>query len=569
MTLKEMLARVRRMFSQVKLTLKDLHQYQIDAEKFLYENPFSALFLDTGLGKTAILLRLINRLVVNNECKRVLIIAPQRVANVTWPDEIAQWSFSAWISHTIIRDDDLVDSINKAGQLSRRLIKTDGHGAGRIALAKKRSRVKAFDDALEMGLDSSYVQKQISEAEKIVEKKLVKKDRLVEAQKAVRRMLVERPAKIYLIHKEQVEFLVEAFGRDWPFDTVIIDESSSLKDHTTKRWKALWKVRPLIKRMHQLTATPAAEGYQYLFAQIVLLDRGKRFGTTVTKFREKFFNQNFYTKKWEIREGSQDDITKLIADLCLVMKQEDYLDLEQPVVVKKKIHLSETQMAVYRKMEDDFLIEMEDGTVVEAETAAALSQKLLQMASGVVYDNILEEQENGDIKKRRVVHHLHDDKIDALRQLEEEINGESMLIAYYHKSSLDRIMKAFPDAKPMDKAGKLIKEWNKGKVKKLLIHPMSDAHGLNLQKGGRHVVFFDLPWSYENYYQLYRRLARQGQKFLVMIHQLIAVGTIDEVVAECLDDKRDSQEIFFKMITAMRRRKAKNQRSTLDDDDKL
>lgn len=511
-------------FASVIRTALDLKGYQNTAVQFMYDNPFSALFLDTGLGKTAALLKLIQMLIVREECQNVLIIGPQRVVGVTWPDEIEQWEFSAWFEHTIIRDDELIKTVNKAGQEATRQAKLDGCSA-------ELTKALALDARRKAG------------------------------RKAVRAMMLDRKAHVYLIHKEQVEFLVDAFGKAWPFDTVIIDESSSLKDHSTKRWKALWKIRPLVKRMHQLTGTPVAEGWRFIYAQVTLLDKGTRFGKSSTKFENKYFIQNKYDRRWTIREGAEQEITELISDICLVMKQEDYLDLEQPTLVQHKVHLSPKQMALYQEMADEFVIELDDGTEVEAETAAALSQKLLQMASGVVYDTILEEQADGNLKKRRIVHELHDDKIEALRQLEQDLNGETMLVAYYHQSSLERILKAFPHAKVMDKKGANIKLWNKGKIKMFLIHPMSDAHGLNLQHGGRHVVFFDLPWSYESYYQLYRRLARQGQKLAVVIHQLISVGTIDEVVAACLEGKKDTQEIFFKMITSLRRKMRKKQKA--------
>lgn len=519
-------------FIDVHLYASDLHDYQNDAEQFIYDNPFSALFIDTGLGKTAIGLKLIYRLVTLFEADRTLVIAPARVANVTWPDEIGQWEFSAPLTHAIIRDEDLIEEVNKAGQKARKEAKLEGHG------------------------------KQVIEA-------MVKEARQKAGAKAVRDHMKRNPATIHLIHKEQVEFLVEAWGRDWPYDTVLIDESSSLKDHTTNRWKSLWRVRPLIKRMHQFTATPAAESYLHLFAQINLLDKGQRFGLSFNKFKERFFVENKYNRTVKLREGAEDEITRLISDICLVMKQEDYLDLQQPVHSYHNVTLDPEQMALYETMEREFVIELDDGSEIEAETAAALSQKLLQMASGVIYETRLEPKDDGTFKRTRVVHHLHDHKIDALAQLKEELNGENMLVCYYHQSSLERIMRAFPDARPMDKAGKLIKEWNAGKIPMLLLHPQSDAHGLNLQKGGRHVVFFDHPWSYENYYQFYRRLARQGQKLLVVIHHLIAKGTIDEVVDDCLRNKRDAQEHLFNLIKRLRAKLKRTMRPVTPVDDEL
>lgn len=504
-------------FLNVELSADNLHGYQNTAVDFLIGNPFSALFIDTGLGKTPISLYAIYRLVQMMDVENVLVIAPKRVANVTWPDEIATWSFAAALSFTIIRDDELVDAVNDAGREARKMAKLAGHD--------KKAQDALSDEA-----------------------------RSRAAKKAVRELMVRKPGTIHLISKDMVDFLVDAWGRDWPYDCVFVDESSGLKDHRTNRWKALWKVRPLIKRFHQLTATPASESYIHLYGQITLLDRGQRFGLSYTKFCEKYFTQNRYTMKWALREGAEELISALIADICLVMKQEDYLELQKPITSPHYVHLTEAQMALYLEMEREFVVDLPDGSQVEAETAAALSQKLLQMASGVLYETVLDEQPNGDFKKRRVVHHIHDEKIEALRQLAEETEGECLLIAYYHQSSAERILAAFPDAKVMDKEGKLIKEWNKGKIKKLLLHPQSGAHGLNLQKGGRHVVFFDYPWSYELYYQFWRRLARQGQTLLVVIHHLIARGTIDELLVECLNEKRDAQEVLFEWIKKMRRK---------------
>jgi hypothetical protein len=516
-------------FSKTTLSNADFHKYQEVGFNFLRENPFSALFLDTGLGKTAILLKLIAWLLGQDNLEPTLVIGPKRVTNVTWPDEIGTWDFSCYLSHTIILDDEMIAAIQKAGQDLRKSLKHAGHS-------------KKVMDAL------------------------VEQDRINCARRWVLAMMVDRPAHIYLIHQEQVAFLVQAFGKKWPFKNVIIDESSSLKDINTARWKALWKVRGLIKRMHQLTATPSAEGLIYLYPQIKLLDRGERLGDKITPFREKWFTKNEYTRRWAPRDGADEEITAKIADICLVMKQEDYLDLAQPKFVTHPIKLSKKELDRYNQMEEHFVITTDDGEEVEAKNAAELSQKLLQMASGVIYQSVDEEQSDGTLKKRRVVHQLHDQKIEALRQLREELNGENMLVAYYHAASLERILEAFPDAKNMDDQGKLIKVWNSGKLPMLLLHPQANAHGLNLQKGGRHVVFFDMPWSYERYYQLYRRLARQGQKFLTVVHHLVCIGTRDELVLETLKDKGDVQEALFNWLKKQRAAFLKRRKAQQDDE---
>lgn len=327
-----------------------------------------------------------------------------------------------------------------------------------------------------------------------------------------------------------------------------------LKDHTSNRFKAMRKVRPLLKRMIQLTATPAAETYLHLFPQIFLLDEGERFGRHVTKFQQRYFTQNRYTYKWELRPGAEEEIAAKIADIALTLKAEDYLALEKPVMLMEKITLSADAMALYRKMEEDFLITLPNGAEIEAETAAALSQKLGQMSSGVVYQTLLEAGTGGNFKRSRVVHLLHDDKIEKLATIVEEAQGDPLLVSYWHESSLARLKQAFPKAVVMDKKGTCIKPWNAGKIEILLIHPASAGHGLNLQHGGRRIVFFDIPWSLGLYLQLIGRLARQGQKRTVFVHHLIAAGTLDEEVIKVLSEKRDAQDLLFRLLKRMRAR---------------
>lgn len=523
---------IERLFDDVALSQEQMHGYQNTAVDFLLANPFSALFIDLGLGKTCISLTAIMHLVMRFECNRVLVIAPTRVANQTWPTEIKLWRHTAPLTYAHIRDEEVIETVNAAGRAERKAITEEclWDAMSRDQIADVLSSVAA--------------------------KNRIEKARIAASRKAVREHLRRNPATIYIVNREQVEFLVNAWGRDWPYDVVIIDESSCLKDHTTDRFKALRRVRPLIKRMHQLTATPASETYLHLFAQIFLLDEGKRFGRHITKFRERYFTQNRYTFKWTLRPGAEKEITEKIADICLVMKAEDYLDLQKPVFVYNKITLTPEQRALYLQMEQESLLTLPSGAEIEAETAAALAQKLLQMTSGVIYETTIEDQGDGNFKKRRVVHHLHDFKIDTLRELVDEAQGESLLVAYWHDSSLRRLKEAFPKAVEMDKAGKSVKAWNAGKIPMLLVHPQSAGHGLNLQYGGRRIVLFDIPWSLELYLQLIGRLARQGQKHVVMVHHFVAEGTIDEDVVKALSEKRDAQELLFRLIKKVRKRMA-------------
>lgn len=539
-----------KLFDKCERVRSDMHDYQEYALDFLVRNPFSALFIDMGLGKTCVSLTLITELLKQDlSFGPVLIIAPLRVANETWPTEIKTWTHLAGISYKHIREEEIVSRINEAG----------------------RNAKKEFVDTLRTnGQIEGLTQKQINEEWKKEISAVVSAARRRTARRWLLSDLVERPAAVHIINREQVEFLVNALGKMWPWKTVIIDESSSLKDHKTLRFKALCKVRPLITRMHQLTATPATETYLHLFAQIYLLDQGQRFGKSYTKFSEKYFSFNKYNHTYKIREGSENEIIRKISDICLVLKAEDYLELQDPIPVIRKVKLSEKAREIYDRMERDSIVELDDGVEVEAETAAALSQKLLQLASGVLYETRLVEKDDGsgDLVRKRVVHHIHDEKIEELREVIEELAGNPVMVVYHFESSLARLTQAFPKAVVMDKAGKCVKKWNDRKILMLLVHPQSAGHGLNLQKGGHQIVFFDIPWSLELYLQVIGRLARQGQKFAVVIHHLVAAGTIDDVVVEALREKRDMQDFLFKLLKKLQKkmRYAKTQKEHLLDE---
>lgn len=366
--------------------------------------------------------------------------------------------------------------------------------------------------------------------------------------------LARSKASIHLINREQVDWLVYFHRESWPYRKVFIDESSSFKDHASKRFEALAKVRRtpgLIDRLHIFTATPAAESYIGLFPQIYLLDRGERLGKNITAYRERYFTYNKYSMKYTLRPGAEEEILSKIADITLVMKKKDYLPTAEPTVIQHKVILAPAQRELLKTLERDFIITLPDGTELEARTAAILSSMLLQMASGCVYETLLlEDWETDDLKKVKKVHQLHDHKIEALKEIAEEAEneGKPLLVAYHFQSSLAKLTKAFPKAVVMDKAGKCIKPWNAGKIPMLLIHPQSAGHGLNLQYGGSTLIFYDLIWSLENYLQTIGRLDRQGQVNPVLVILLVAAGTRDEMVAECLAAKEDAQDKFFAIL---------------------
>jgi len=560
---------------------ENMHMYQDEMVDFMVDVPFCAMFVDLGLGKTVSTMTAMLNLImaaIDGDPLGIdnwLVIAPLRVANTTWPNEIREWSHTRAMSISHIRDEVLVDAINKAGEDARQLLKAFGVTHPDVISIIRKHRLKQLAHRAKNQLGyrkhdiTKYARQFIDEEMKkplgTAERKIyvaMKRDQA--AALAVREHKRKNPASIYVINREQVEFLVRAWGRDWPFDGVVIDESSAFKDHRTKRWAALRQVRPLLKRMIQLTATPATETYAHLFGQIGLLDMGERLGATNTAFMERFFIVNKWTHEAKLRPGAEEEIAALIADICLTMKAEDYLPMDAPVFVNRYIDMPESAMQLYRQMEADGLVELK-GREIEAPTAASMSQKLLQIASGVLYETyLLEDIDTEDMVKVKHIHEVHDRKIIDLKELVEE-TGERILVSYHFKSSLDKLLKAFPKAVVMDKEGSAVNAWNKGKIPILLMHPQSGAHGLNLQKGGRYVYYYDIPWSAELYLQFNARLHRQGQKDQVFICHAVSRGTLDEHVVKCLEGKTDAQEMLFQLLKKLQR-KLKN-RLTIEHDD--
>lgn len=532
--------RIRAKFADVCLERSQMHDYQHIGYEFLLANPFSGLFIDMGLGKTVTSATVICDLLANfDNDDKVLIIGPLRVATATWPDEFKRWRHLAAFNVQVINVEDDDPRLREA----------------RLT-AVRASRVDNSDRCM----FKSEIEKEAAEAGRRAE---------AEMRQTIRKAQATSSASIHIISRDWIEWLVGFYatptgGSRWPYRTVIVDESSGFKDYTSNRFMALASIRNtpgLITRLHILTATPAAETYEHLFAQIFLLDRGERFGIHITKFRKRYFTQNRWSLKWEIREGAEEEITAKIADICLVMKAKDYLDMEDPIVVRREVELRPAERELYDTMATDMIVKMPDGVKVEAKTAAALSQKLGQMASGVLYDSQLlpgQDENDPDAKiKINKVYKIHDHKIDMLKQIVEESQGQPIMVGYCHRASLDRLKRHFPKAVVMDKAGKCRTKWNKGQIPMLLMHPASGGHGLNLQDGGHIIVYFDIPWSLELYLQFIGRLARQGQKHQVTVFLIVCKGTMDERVVQALGAKNDAQDLLFKLLQRMRRKFAK------------
>ncbi|MBS4895448.1 MAG: DEAD/DEAH box helicase [Gordonibacter pamelaeae] len=352
-----------------------------------------------------------------------------------------------------------------------------------------------------------------------------------------REAALRRPAEIYVVNRENVQWLTDRYGPRWPFRTVIVDELSSFKNHQAKRWKALRRVRPMIRRVWGLTGTPAPNGLMDLWAQMHLVDRGERLGRYIGPYRERYFSpgrrSGHVVYDWAPKPGAEDAIFRAIGDVALSMRAKDELELPGRVDNVVEVEMPPAAMAEYRRFERDQATELL-GEEVTAASAAALANKLLQWADGAVYDDGGEAQE------------VHRAKLDALAGIIEEAQGQPVLVFYAFRHDLDRLRAAYPASKALGAhSGDLVERWNRGEVPLLLAHPQQAGHGLNLQDGGHIAVWFGLTWSLEAYLQANARLDRQGQKETTIVHHLVAKGTVDERVMDVLAGKRTLQDAMM------------------------
>lgn len=436
----------------------DLRNYQRAGSKFIREKKKCALFVDMGLGKTAISLTVIADLAADMEIGRVLVVAPKRVAKKVWTDEAAEWNHTRGLTF---------------------------------------SRVMGTADK--------------------------------------RRAALNKAADIYLITTDLVKWLLEEFeGKEFPFDAMFIDESSKYKHHSSARSKAMRVLTRAVNYLVLLTGTPSANGLQDLWAQIYLLDRGARLGHTLKSFRERYFHPNWDGSGYKPLKHANDAIQRRLSDICFTLRSEDYLELPERIDNKIMVDLPESVFARYKKFEREFVLKMLDGKEITAVSSGALYQKLLQCANGVVYDS-----ERNELA-------FHHEKVAALREIVDEANGEPILVAFNFRSDIRAIQKEFPHAIVLRDDLSVIDNWNAGKIPMLLAHPQSAGHGLNLQFGGGTVCWYAMTWNLENYMQFNKRVHRHGQtRKNVIIHHLIARGTIDETVMKALHRKDKDQNALL------------------------
>lgn len=361
---------------------------------------------------------------------------------------------------------------------------------------------------------------------------------------------VNANALIYIVNRENVKWLVEYYeknGRKWDFDCVVIDELSSFKNYQSQRFKYLRKVRPFVRRWIGLTGTPTSNGLMDLWAEIGILDGGERLGRFIGRFRDAYFKPGSMNPSTGVvfsyipRPGAEEQIYDRISDMTISMKAVDHLHMPECIYVNHEVTMSAPERKLYDQLKHDLIIPLEDGDI-DAANAASLSNKLLQMSNGAVYD------EN---KETRII---HDRKLEALEDLIESANGQPVLIAYWFKHDRERILSHLTSAgyDPRDiKSSEDIQAWNRGEVPVALIHPASAGHGLNIQSGGHILIWFGLTWSLELYQQTNARLWRQGQSSTVTIHHIITKDTVDEDVLSALASKDVTQE---KLIAAVKAR---------------
>lgn len=438
------------------------HDYQTYAKDFVLGHPYCGLILDMGLGKSVITLTALWDLILDSfDLSRVLVVAPKRVAEDTWPREIEKWEHLKGLTYSLV-------------------------------LGSEKQR----------------------------------------------RAALQQRAFLYIINRENIAWLVE--NTRWRFDALVIDELSSFKSSKAQRFRALKKVRPLCHRVIGLTGTPAPNTLIDLWPQIYLLDMGKRLGRFVTHFRERFFlpdkRSSYAIFSYKLRDGAEQQIYDLISDICVSMRAIDHLQMPALIANRVIVRLSKSEHVLYNTLKRDMFLALNNNEI-DAVNAAALSGKLCQLANGAIYA--------ADSHAVR----FHDRKLDALEDLIEGANGKPVLVAYWFKHDLDRIRERF--AVREIRESRDIADWNAGRIPIAVIHPASAGHGLNLQSGGNTLIWFGLTWSLELYQQTNARLWRQGQKAdTVVIHHIVAEGTIDEQVLDALERKETTQTALMNAVKA-------------------
>ena len=445
------------------------HDYQKYATEFIESHPIAAVILQMGLGKTVCTLTAIEHLMYDTfEVSKVLIVAPLRVAKVTWSDEIDKWDHLSHLTYS-------------------------------VAVGSEKERLSAL----------------------------------------------KKKADLYMINRENLQWLIEKSGLPFDYDMVVLDELSSFKSWQSKRFRAFMKVRPKVQRMVGLTGTPSSNGLMDLFAEFKCLDMGERLGRFITQYRSAFFipdrmnGQVVYSYK--PRPFAEEEIYRRIGDITISMKALDHLKMPELIENRYPVYMDDGEKQQYESMKKDLILPYLENEAITAANAAALSGKLCQMANGAVYSD------EGSVV------HIHDRKLDALEDIIEAAQGP-ILLCYWFKHDLERITKKLDELKveyARISSDGSIRMWNEGKFQVGLIHPASAGHGLNLQAGGNHIVWFGLTWSLELLEQSNARLWRQGQRAeTVVVQYLVTAGTIDERILDAISKKEQDQNALIDAVKA-------------------
>lgn len=339
-----------------------------------------------------------------------------------------------------------------------------------------------------------------------------------------------KTADVYVINRENVQWIVEHYKSKWPFDMIVIDESSSFKSPASQRFKAIKKVLPKVDRLIELTGTPSPNGLLDIWSQMYLLDGGQRLGKSMTTYKQRFFEQDRTGYKFTPVKSANKIIHSLIADLVISLNVDDYLEMPERIDTVIRVTMPPHRLDEYKQLERDFIMQINNNDIV-AYNAATLAGKLLQYANGAMYTDELKNWTE-----------IHSAKLDAIDDIIAENSDENLLIAYNYKTDLIRLQARYPDAVVLDKNPDTIAQWNKGNIKMLLAHPASAGHGLNLQHGGSIIVWFGLNWSLELYQQFNGRLHRQGQTKPVRIVHIVTDGCIDDKVMKAIENKAITQD---------------------------
>lgn len=437
--------------------------YQIRAVELASQQSM-LLAVEMGLGKTAIALTVAANMLAEMRAQRVLVIAPKRVMESTWPDELTKWEHLRWLRY---------ERLN--GSPKRRLDQ----------LAALRSDV-------------------------------------------------------YLISRDLVAWLYKAAARRnaWPFDTVIVDESTSFKSPDTARFKALRYLRPRIRWLYCLTGTPISNSYLDLWGQMFLVDAGASLGTSYVAYKDRFFTADYMGYTWTLRPGAKEAISKAVEGRVLSLQQAEYLQLPDLITVDNHVDLPPEVLKAYKELEKNGLLELTEDDAITATSAAAVANKLLQVANGGLYDD------DG------VFREMHSAKLDLLQELLES-TPDNMIVVYAYRSDLERLKSTVGAVDVRDPGA--VERWNRGEIRVLALHPASGGYGLNLQFGGRRMVWYGLTWSLEQWLQTIARLRRSGQTMQVIVHRILARGTIDDRIVDVLSGRhKDLTELMTAMAKAGR-----------------